>query len=192
MRSIKLALALVLTVAVAATTALGQAPTQQKVREPDVQYVPTPQPVVNEMLKLTKVTKNDVVYDLGSGDGRILITAAKVHGARGVGYDIDPERVREATENAVKAGVDKRVRFVLGDLFEADMKEATVVTLYLLQSLNIKLRPKLFAELRPGTRIVSHDFDMGDWKPDQTVKLQVNGREHTVYYWLLRPGGMPR
>ncbi|HEY7363353.1 MAG TPA: class I SAM-dependent methyltransferase [Methylomirabilota bacterium] len=192
MRSIKLALALVLTVAVAATTALGQAPTQQKVREPDVQYVPTPQPVVNEMLKLTKVTKNDVVYDLGSGDGRILITAAKVHGARGVGYDIDPERVREATENAVKAGVDKRVRFVLGDLFEADLKEATVVTLYLLQSLNIKLRPKLFAELRPGTRIVSHDFDMGDWKPDQTVKLQVNGREHTVYYWLLRPGGMPR
>jgi hypothetical protein len=88
--------------------------------------------------------------------------------------------------------VDKRVRFVLGDLFEANLKEATVVTLYLLQSLNLKLRPKLFAELRPGTRIVSHDFDMGDWKPDQTVKLQVNGREHTVYYWLLRPGGMPR
>jgi ribosomal protein L11 methylase PrmA len=144
------------------------------------------------MLTLARVTPADVVYDLGSGDGRILITAAKVHGARGVGYDIDPERVREATENAVKAGVDKRVRFVLGDLFEADLKEATVVTLYLLQSLNIKLRPKLFAELRPGTRIVSHDFDMGDWKPDQTVKLQVNGREHTVYYWLLRPGGMPR
>ncbi|HSF05451.1 MAG TPA: class I SAM-dependent methyltransferase [Methylomirabilota bacterium] len=192
MRSVKLSLALVLIVAVAVTNALGQAPTQQKVREPDVQYVPTPQPVVNEMLKLTKVTKNDVVYDLGSGDGRILITAAKVYGARGVGYDIDPDRVREATENAVKAGVDKRVRFVQGDLFEADLKEATVVTLYLLQSLNLKLRPKLFAELRPGTRIVSHDFDMGDWKPDQTAKLQVNGREHTVYYWLLRPGAMPR
>lgn len=190
MRSVKLALALVLTVTVVATTALGQ--TQQKVREPDVQYVPTPQPVVNEMLKLTKVAKNDVVYDLGSGDGRILITAAKMYGARGVGYDIDPDRVREATENAVKVGVDKRVRFIQGDLFEADLREATVVTLYLLQSLNLKLRPKLFAELRPGTRIVSHDFDMGDWKPDQTVKLQVNGRDHTVYYWLLRPGATPR
>ncbi len=192
MRSVKLSLALVLTLVVVATTALGQTTTQQKVREPDVQYVPTPQPVVNEMLKLTKVTKDDVVYDLGSGDGRILITAAKTYGARGVGYDIDPDRVREATENAVKAGVDKRVRFVLGDLFEANLKEATVVTLYLLQSLNLKLRPKLFAELRPGTRIVSHDFDMGDWKPDQTVKLQVNGRDHTVFYWLLRPGAMPR
>ncbi len=192
MRSVRLALALALTVIVVATTALGQTQTQQKVREPDVQYVPTPQPVVDEMLKLTKVTKDDVVYDLGSGDGRILITAAKTYGARGVGYDIDPDRVREATENAVKAGVDKRVRFVLGDLFEANLKEATVVTLYLLQSLNLKLRPKLFSELRPGTRIVSHDFDMGDWKPTQTVKLEVNGRDHTVYYWLLRPGDMPR
>ncbi|MGH7312238.1 MAG: SAM-dependent methyltransferase [Candidatus Rokuibacteriota bacterium] len=184
MRSVKLSLALVLTVIVVATTALGQ--TQQKVREPDVQYVPTPQSVVDEMLKLTKVGKNDVVYDLGSGDGRILITAARKYGARGVGYDIDPDRVREATENAAKAGVDKRVRFIQGDLFEANLREATVVTLYLLQSLNVKLRPKLFAELRPGTRIVSHDFDMGDWKPDQVVKLQVNGRDHMVYYWLLR------
>ncbi|MGH7308984.1 MAG: SAM-dependent methyltransferase [Candidatus Rokuibacteriota bacterium] len=192
MRSVRLALALALTVIVAATTALGQTQTQQKVREPDVQYVPTPQPVVDQMLKLTKVTRDDVVYDLGSGDGRILITAAKRYGARGVGYDIDPDRVREATENAVKAGVDQRVRFVLGDLFEANLKEATVVTLYLLQSLNLKLRPKLFAELRPGTRIVSHDFDMGDWKPAQTVKLEVNGRDHTVYYWLLRPEDKPR
>ncbi len=190
MRSVKLSLALLLTVISVAPMALGQ--TATKTREPDVQYVPTPQPVVNEMLKVTKVTKDDVVYDLGSGDGRILITAAKTYGARGVGYDIDPDRVREANENAVKAGVDKRVRFVQGDLFEADLREATVVTLYLLQSLNMKLRPKLFAELKPGTRIVSHDFDMGDWKPDQTLKVQVNGRDHTVYFWRLKPGAVPK
>ena len=186
MRSLRVSLALVLALTVVAATALGQTTTQQKVREPDVQYVPTPQSVVDQMLRMAKVGKNDVVYDLGSGDGRILITAAKKYGARGVGYDIDPERVQEATANAAKAGVDKRVRFIQGDLFDADLREATVVTLYLLQSLNMKLRPKLFAELRPGTRIVSHDFDMGDWKPDQTVKVQVNGREHMVYYWLLR------
>ena len=186
MRSLRVSLALVLALTVVAATALGQTTTQQKVREPDVQYVPTPQSVVDQMLQMAKVGKNDLVYDLGSGDGRILITAAKKYGARGVGYDIDPERVREATVNAAKAGVDKRVRFIQGDLFDADLREATVVTLYLLQSLNMKLRPKLFAELRPGTRIVSHDFDMGDWKPDQTVKVQVNGREHMVYYWLLR------
>jgi cyclopropane fatty-acyl-phospholipid synthase-like methyltransferase len=190
MRSVKLSLALLLTVISVAPMALGQ--TTTKTREPDVQYVPTPQQVVNEMLKVTKVTKDDVVYDLGSGDGRILITAAKTYGARGVGYDIDPDRVREANENAVKAGVDKRVRFIQGDLFEADLKEATVVTLYLLQSLNMKLRPKLFAELKPGTRIVSHDFDMGDWKPEQTLKVEVNGREHTVYFWRLKPGAVPK
>jgi cyclopropane fatty-acyl-phospholipid synthase-like methyltransferase len=190
MRSVKLSLALLLTVISVAPMALGQ--TTTKTREPDVQYVPTPQQVVNEMLKVTKVTKDDVVYDLGSGDGRILITAAKTYGARGVGYDIDPDRVREANENAVKAGVEKRVRFIQGDLFEADLKEATVVTLYLLQSLNMKLRPKLFAELKPGTRIVSHDFDMGDWKPEQTLKVQVNGREHTVYFWRLKPGAVPK
>jgi SAM-dependent methyltransferase len=187
MRSVKLSLALLLTVILVAPMALGQT---TKTREPDVQYVPTPQPVVNEMLKLTKVTKDDVVYDLGSGDGRILITAAKTYGARGIGYDIDPDRVREANENAKKAGVDQRVRFIQGDLFEADLKEATVVTLYLLQSLNMKLRPKLFAELKPGTRIVSHDFDMGDWKPEQTVKVQVNGRDHMVYFWRLKPGAV--
>jgi SAM-dependent methyltransferase len=186
MRSVKLSLALVLAAIVVTPVALGQPQPQQKVREPDVQYVPTPQSVVDEMLKLARVTKNDYVFDLGSGDGRILITAAKRFGARGLGYDIDPDRVREATENARQAGVDQRVRFVQGDLFEADLREATVVTLYLLQSLNLKLRPKLWAELRPGTRVVSHDFDMGDWKPDRVVKLQVNGREHTVYSWVVR------
>jgi SAM-dependent methyltransferase len=192
MRMMSSCLVALILAASGAVTAGQQPATQAPLRTPDVIFVPTPPAVVAAMLKAAKVGKNDIVYDLGSGDGRILITAAKMYGARGVGYDIDPDRVREATENAVKAGVDKQVRFVLGDLFEADLKEATVVTLYLLQSLNLKLRPKLFAELRPGTRIVSHDFDMGDWKPDQTVKLQVNGRDHTVYYWLLRPGAMPR
>ena len=150
-------------------------------RTPDVIYVPTPPEVVAEMLKVAHVTKDDIVYDLGSGDGRIVITAAKERGARGVGIDIDPERIREAEENARKAGVTDKVRFLKRDLFETDIHEATVVTLYLLPSLNLKLRPKLFKELRPGTRVVSHSFDMGDWKPDQTI--DVDGR--TVYYWVI-------
>jgi SAM-dependent methyltransferase len=159
----------------------AQAPAPQQVRTPDVIYVPTPPEVVAEMLKVANVTKNDVVYDLGSGDGRIVITAAKERGARGVGIDIDPERIREANENARAAGVTDKVKFLQQDLFETDFREATVVTLYLLPSLNVKLRPKLFKDLRPGTRIVSHSFDMGDWKPDQTI--DVDGR--TVYYWVI-------
>jgi len=133
------------------------------------------------MLKVAQVTKDDIVYDLGSGDGRIVITAAKERGARGIGIDIDPQRIREAEENARKAGVTDKVRFLQKDLFETDIHEATVVTLYLLPSLNLKLRPKLFKDLRPGTRVVSHSFDMGDWKPDQVI--DVDGR--TVYYWVI-------
>src|SRR6187399_3713838 len=148
-------------------------------RTPDVIFVPTPQEVVDAMLKLAKVTKNDVVYDLGSGDGRIPITAAKTYGARGVGIDIDPQRIKEATENLKTAGVGDRVKFLNQDLFTTDISEATVVTLYLLPSLNVKLIPKLNKELKPGTRIVSHAFDMGDAKPTET--LNVNGR--TVYFW---------
>jgi len=159
----------------------AQAPPLAQVRTPDVIYVPTPPEVVAEMLKVANVTKNDVIYDLGSGDGRIVITAAKERGARGVGIDIDPERIREANENARAAGVTDKVKFLQKDLFETDIHEATVVTLYLLPSLNVKLRPKLFKELRPGTRIVSHSFDMGDWKPDQVI--DVDGR--TVYYWVI-------
>ena len=134
------------------------------------------------MLEVTKVTKDDVVYDLGCGDGRIVISAAKDRGARGVGIDIDPQRIAEATENASKAGVTGRVAFREADLFTTDISEATVVTLYLLPSLNLKLLPKLMAELKPGTRIASHAFDMGDkWPPEQT--LNVNGRY--VYYWTV-------
>lgn len=151
------------------------------VREPDVQWVPTPQEVVDEMLRLAKVEEDDLIYDLGSGDGRIVITAATRYGARGVGVDIDPERIAEARTNAETAGVSDRVKFVEGDLFEVDLSDATVVTLYLLNSLNRKLRPKLLEELRPGTPVVSHAFDMGEWTPD--TSLSVEGK--MVYLWIV-------
>ena len=162
--------------------AVTLAQAQPAVRAPDIFYVPTPQEVVDAMLKLAKVSPNDVVYDLGCGDGRIVVTAAKL-GARSVGIDIDPERVKESSANVKAAGVDSRARIVQGDLFESDIGEATVVTLYLLSSLNQKLRPKLLADLKPGTRIVSHAFDMGDWKPEQTMK--VGGT--TIYLWRVPP-----
>jgi ubiquinone/menaquinone biosynthesis C-methylase UbiE len=158
----------------------GYAHAQQDVPR-DVPYVPTPQSVVQEMLSLAKVGRNDVLYDLGSGDGRIVITAAREYGARGVGVDIDPELVSVARQNAIKAGVADRVEFREGNLFEMDLKDATVVTLYLLQDINMKLRPKLLRELKPGTRIVSHSFDMGDWEPLKTVEIE--GRK--VYYWVI-------
>src|SRR3954462_1775166 len=150
-------------------------------RLPDVIYVPTPPDVVEEMLKIADVKKGDVLYDLGSGDGRIAVTAAKRYGIRAVGIDIDPERIREANENAKKAGVTNLVRFRQEDLFKADFREATVVTLYLLPDLNVKLRPRLWSELKPGTRVVSHQFDMADWKPEKEVEL--NGR--TIYFWTI-------
>jgi ribosomal protein L11 methylase PrmA len=150
-------------------------------RAPDVIFVPTPQEVVEDMLRLANVKKGDVLFDLGSGDGRIPVTAARLYGIRAVGIDIDPERIREAQDNAKKNGVESLVQFRLQDLFEADFREATVVTLYLLPDLNLKLRPRLLAELKPGTRIVSHQFDMGDWKPAK--KLESNGR--TVYFWVV-------
>lgn len=146
----------------------------------DVPFVPTPERVVAKMLEVAKVGPKDVVYDLGSGDGRIVIAAAK-KGARGIGIDIDPERIREARENARRAGVTKRVEFRESDLFKADFSDATVVTLYLLSGVNLKLRPKLLAELKPGTRIVSHGFDMGDWKPAGTYTVGTS----TVYYWVV-------
>lgn len=147
----------------------------------DVPYVPTPEETAADMLKLADVKASDVVYDLGCGDGRIVVMAAKKFGARGVGIDIDPERIKEANENARVNGVTGKVRFVEQDLFKADFKEATVVTLYLLTSVNAKLRPKLLAELKPGTRVVSHQFDMGDWKPDKKV---VKGMR-TLYLWTV-------
>jgi SAM-dependent methyltransferase len=155
-------------------------------RVPDVIYVPTPQAVVDEMLNVASVGANDVLYDLGSGDGRIPITAAQRFGTRGLGIDIDPQRIKEANENLARAKVGDKVKFVMGDLFALDLSEATVITLYLLPDLNLKLRPTLL-KLKPGTRIVSHDFSMGDWKPDRVV--QVAGK--TVYFWTVPPAGQP-
>jgi hypothetical protein len=157
----------------------------QLISEKDVPFVPTPEVVVAEMLKQAKVTKQDVLYDLGSGDGRIVITAAQKFGARGVGIDIDSDLVKRSQENAQKAGVGDRVKFLQQDLFKTDLSEATVVTLYLLPDVNLRLRPKLLSELKPGTRIVSHNYDMGDWKPETVVKVQGPTYEHTVYSWVV-------
>ena len=160
----------------------SQAATQEApARRPDVIYVPTPPEVVEAMLQVAAVTKDDIVYDLGSGDGRIPVTAALKYGARGVGIDIDPQRIKEANENVAKNKVGDKVKIMNADLFATDISEATVVTLYLLPSLNVKLMPKLMKELKPGTRIVSHAFDMGDWKPEK--ELDVNGRK--VYFWTI-------
>jgi len=147
----------------------------------DVPYVPSPNPVVDGMLKLAGVKAGDVVYDLGCGDGRIVIAAAKDYGATAVGVDIDPERVKEARENAKKAAVEDKVKFEENDLFNASLGNATVVTLYLLPSVNQRLRPKLLKELKPGTRIVSHSFDMGDWKPEREEVIE--GRR--IYLWTV-------
>ena len=135
------------------------------------------------MLTTAGVTKDDIVYDLGCGDGRIVIAAAKELGARGVGVDINPERIKEAEENANRAGVADRVKFIQGDLFQADIKDASVVTLYLMTHVNRKLRPKLWRDLKPGSRVVSQTFAMGDWKPDKTVEAD----NHTIYLWTITP-----
>jgi len=174
---------LMFTIAVSSGLMLAQpqAPAGQ-LRAPDVVYVPTPQEVVDAMLELAQVKSTDVIYDLGSGDGRIPITAAQKYGARGVGIDINPERTKEANDNLKKANVGDKVKFLTADLFETNISEATVITLYLLPTLNEKLRPKLFRELKPGTRVVSHAFSMGDaWPPEKT--LDVNGRN--VYFWTI-------
>ena len=165
----------------------GQSPPQQ--RPLDVPYVPTTDEAVTAMLKLAEIKPADVVYDLGCGDGRIVIAAAKKFGARGVGVDIDPVRIREAKENAKKAGVENLVRFEENDLFKADIHDANVVMLFLLNSVNLKLRPKLLRELKPGTRVVSNTFDMGDWKPDKEAAVEGadNGTSlsQNLYLWTI-------
>ncbi|HKA38611.1 MAG TPA: 50S ribosomal protein L11 methyltransferase [Burkholderiales bacterium] len=158
-------------------------PAEQPRPKLDVPYVPTNQATVDAMVHVANVGPNDFVIDLGSGDGRILITAAKQRGARGFGVDIDPQRVSEAIENAKAAGVSDRVRFLQRNLYETKISEATVVTLYLLPRINIELRPRLLAELKPGTRVVSHDFDMGDWQAD--LRVTVRGAGSEVYYWVI-------
>jgi SAM-dependent methyltransferase len=167
-------------IAFVALSALAPAQEQAK-RTPDVPYVPTPDAVVQSMLKLANIQKSDLVYDLGCGDGRIVIAAAKLYGAHGVGVDINPQRIEEARANAKQAGVENLVQFVEADLFEVDIRKASVVTLYLLPTINLKLRPKLMRDLKPGTRVVSHAFDMDDWKPEK--QDEVDGRH--VYFWTI-------
>ena len=155
---------------------------QESTVHKDVPYVPTPPEVVEAMLKLGGAKAGDIHYDLGCGDGRIVVTAVQKFGvARATGYDIDPQRIKEANENAKQAGVEDKTKFILGNLFDADFRDATIVTLYLLPDVNLKLRPKLLSDLKVGSRIVSHQFSMGDWEPDQ--KIEVGWR--TVYLWTV-------
>jgi SAM-dependent methyltransferase len=184
MKTLKLiATSLALVIAGIASSGLGSAQTEalSKSRLPDVVFVPTPQPVVDAMLKLANVQQNEMVYDLGCGDGRAVITAARDFGARGIGVDIDPQRIQESRANAANAGVTDRVEFKQEDLFQMNFADADVVFLYLLPALNLKLRPRILDELRPGTRIVSHSFSMADWEPDQNAK--VNGRD--ILFWVV-------
>jgi SAM-dependent methyltransferase len=170
----------------------GAAHDAQRVAErtPDAPFLPSRHEVVAAMLALAEVGPGDVVYDLGSGDGRIVIAAAK-RGARGVGVDIDPRRVREGRENAAKEGVSGRVEFHEQDLFDTDLSAATVVTLYLMSDVNLKLRPKLQRELKAGARVVSHAFGMGDWTPDRSVTVESPWGTHPVYLWTIPPQGRP-
>jgi SAM-dependent methyltransferase len=152
----------------------------------DVVWVPSAPEVIAAMMEAAKVGAGDVVYDLGCGEGEIVIAAAKLYGARGVGVDLDPERIRNARANAASAGATDRVTFIEQDLFKTDVSPATVMTLYLLPELNERLRPKLLSELRPGSRIVSHDFGMGDWAPERTITVPL-AREHRVLLWRVPP-----
>ncbi len=153
----------------------------------EVPYVQTPDSVVREMLRLGGVGPADVVYDLGSGDGRVIIIAAQEFGATGVGVEIDPKLVSESEKRARRLGLGERARFVHRDIFEADVSPATVVTLYLSPELNLRLRPKLLRELRPGARIVSHDFPIGDWPPAKSVRVESRDRSHTLSLWVVPP-----
>ena len=183
----KLIIILVLSLAFVSTTASAQSCDDKY----DIPYVPSDNEIVEKMLEMAHVTENDVIYDLGCGDGRIVITAVKKYGARGVGIDINPLRIDESKKNALKEGVSDKVTFIKQNLFEADISEATVLTMYLLPKINLQLRPKLFRDIRPGTRIVSHDFHMGEWAPDQSTVMdggfdaESTFNNHIVYCWVL-------
>jgi SAM-dependent methyltransferase len=165
----------------------GDQPTsgQSSLRAPDVHYEPTSPEVVDIMLRMAAIKPGEVVYDMGCGDGRIVITAVRDYGARGVCVDIDPKRIAESQENAREAGVTDQIRFLNQDLFVTDVSDAAVVMLFLSPALNLKLRPKLLRELKPGARIVSHWHDMGDWKPQKTLRVQSSGRERSIYLWTI-------
>lgn len=171
---------LMLSVGIAAQLRAQDEAPAQPVKK-DVPYVPTPQPVVDRMLEMADVKKDDVVYDLGCGDGRMVVTAAKKYGAKGVGVDIDPQRIKESKENAKSAGVTDKVEFSIKDLFEMEFGEADVLTMYLLPQVNLKLRPKILSDMKPGSRVVSHSFDMDDWKPDAEDEVDSS----TIYFWIV-------
>ncbi len=194
-----IALTLVVAVPLSVVSTMAQQPLKPLEKKPEVPYEPTHEKVVAEMLKVAKVGKNDILYDLGSGDGRIVITAAKKFGTRGVGVDIDPALIREARENAAEAGVADKVKFLQQDLFKTDIREATVVTLYLGPEMNRRLRPKLLSDLKPGSRVVSHNHDLGHWTPLKTLNVRVRQdmrfktlnvrvlQQHRIYYWVVPP-----
>ena len=187
--------AVICAVAIAAATAGCEqriASAQPVLRAPDVRYEPTPDHVVAEMLKLARVGANDVVYDLGCGDGRIVIAAVKQLGARGVCVDIDPQRIRESRANAESAGVAQRILFLNQDLFDTDIRDATVVTLFLWPSVNLKLRPKLWRDLKPGTRVVSYVHDMGDWTPEETRTVESGYGSRKLFRWTIPAAGKQR
>ena len=171
-----------------ATFGQAAAPVTSPTRVPDVPYEPTPQSVVTEIVKLAQVGTNDVVYDLGCGDGRIVIAAAKL-GARGVCVDIDPERIRESRANAEAAGVADRILFLQQDLFDTDIRDATVVTLFLWPEVNLRLRPKLWRELKPDTRIISYVHDMGDWAPQETRNVEGTRGPRKLFLWTIHAAG---
>lgn len=156
---------------------------QQEEVKKDVPYVPTPEEVVEKMLELAKPKKGEVLYDLGCGDGRIVVTAAKKYGVKGIGVDIDPERIKESNDNAKQAGVTDRVKFIKKDLFKMDFRDADIMAMYLLTTVNEQLKPKLLEQMRPGSRVVSHAFSMGDWEPDQEVTVEPD--KQTVYFWII-------
>jgi SAM-dependent methyltransferase len=182
-RSLLAVAALALAALVVPQLAPARMPTSAVARQPslDVPYVPTPQSVVDRMLEIANVSGSDYVIDLGSGDGRIPITAAKRYGAKALGVEIDPERIKEANLKAQAAGVTDKVEFRQQDLFETDISKATVLTMYLLPRVNMQLRPRILTELKPGTRVVSHAFDLGDWKPDRVEKVGAR----TIYFWTV-------
>lgn len=153
-----------------------------------VPYVPTPQEVVDRMLELAEVKKGDVLYDLGSGDGRIVVTAAKKYGVKAVGFEIDPQRIKESHENIKKAGVENLVEIRQQDIRTVDLSGASVLTMYLLPEVNLMIRPNIWKQMKPGSRVVSHDFDMGDWKPLKTEHIKDGSWEHTLYLWHVEAG----
>jgi hypothetical protein len=187
-RAINEAAAKVTPPAATATPTPAEAANTAAQPELDVPYVPTHQMIVDEMLAMAEVKGSDILYDLGSGDGRIPITAAKKFGTRGVGIELNPVRIKEANENARKEGVTDKVRFIEGDLFKADFSEATVLTLYLLPEVNLKLRPQIL-QMKPGTRVVSHNYDMGDWKAEKWKKITTPDKvDHYIYFWRVPAG----